>query len=377
MGPEAKLNCYSTWNQWITWLHKQPGYETATPESLLAFQEAATGRDRYVLLDLIEDHVSVKGGTRSSMIVRLSRLRNFFLKNRVEIPAAKDWIPKPTRETTKGRLNVAQVKEIILHSGLRDQAIFLTMFQGMMDLERFTQFNEKYAEKLVAHILERGVDEPFRIDFPNGRKRNTDMFYTFIHRDALVAWEVYFKRERGWPKPGEPCAIRHDKFIAPSKTNIRMIFTRTAQKLKIKEKTQSDRSHRTGIAPHEMRDVGRSLLQTAVKDGFDPTCAEFFLGHSVDVLGYNKFGSLHEPYVLENAKISSKYLNILSGSANTETSDEMKQLMQKNAELEAELKSTEERIRSDMTKQIQAATFEAYQSWVSKHRHQPLSSQEE
>jgi len=81
MGPEAKLNCYSTWNQWISWLHEQPGYENATPESLLALQEAAVGRDRYILLDLIEDHVSAKGGTRASMIVRLSRLRNFFLKN--------------------------------------------------------------------------------------------------------------------------------------------------------------------------------------------------------------------------------------------------------------------------------------------------------
>jgi len=85
MGPAAQLNCRSCWNTWIHWLHEQPGYETATPESLLAFQENAKGRERYVLLDLIEDHVQQKGGTYVSMVVRLSRLRNFFLHNRVEI----------------------------------------------------------------------------------------------------------------------------------------------------------------------------------------------------------------------------------------------------------------------------------------------------
>jgi len=163
------------------------------------------------------------------MIVRLSRLRNFWLRNRVEIPAAKDWAPKPTKEPTRGHLNVAQVKEIIIHSSLRDSAVFLTMFQAMMDLERFTQFNKSCAEDLVKHIREKGIDEPFRIDFPNGRKKNRDMYYTFIHHDALQAWKTYFERERSWPKTG-PIAVRRDKLKAPSKSSIEMIFSRTARK---------------------------------------------------------------------------------------------------------------------------------------------------
>jgi len=67
MGPDAQRNRQSWWNQWISWLHQQPGWETATPETLLKFQENATGRQRYVLLDLIQDHTQQKGGTYVSI----------------------------------------------------------------------------------------------------------------------------------------------------------------------------------------------------------------------------------------------------------------------------------------------------------------------
>ncbi|MGO9645479.1 MAG: hypothetical protein ACLPY5_12105 [Candidatus Bathyarchaeia archaeon] len=326
----------------MSWLHELPGWETATPESLLAFQEKARGRERYVLLDLIEDHTQQRGGTYMSMIVRLSRLRNFFLHNRVEIPPAKDWTPKPTKEPTRGHLTVSQVKEIIVHSGLRDAAIFLTMFQGLLDLERFSQFNAKYAGPLVKHLKESGVDEPFRIDFPTGRKKNRNLYYTFIHHDALEAWRQYFERVRGWPKPDEVLALQRNRMTAPSKTGIRTIFARTAQKLKIREPRQSDRTHRTGVAPHEaFRDVVRSLLQTARKDGFDPTCVEFWMGHSIDPYNYNKFAELEPEYVLENARIAAKYLNLITAGHDKE----LRTVAKKNEQLQGRVDELELAVR--------------------------------
>lgn len=44
----------------LCWLRKQNGWEKATPESLLSNQEKAVGRDRYVILDLIQKHVRVR-----------------------------------------------------------------------------------------------------------------------------------------------------------------------------------------------------------------------------------------------------------------------------------------------------------------------------
>jgi hypothetical protein len=252
------------------------------------------------------------------MKVKLAHLRSFFLANGIDnLPSSRGWNPEPTREETEGRLDVHDVREIILHARIRDQAIFLTMFQGLMDLERFYYFNTHYAEKLVQHLKSEKLDEPFRVDFHQGRKRNHRRFYTFIYRDALEAWKGYFDRIRGsWPSPGEALAMQAKRpDLALTKRGIPPLFNTVARQLKLKPERQKDKGFRTGVACHEaFRDVTRSLLQTAKKKSFDMTCAEFWMGHSIDPYNYNKFAELHPEYVLENGKIASEYLNILSGS---------------------------------------------------------------
>lgn len=283
------------------------------PSELLAFQEKAEGRAEYAVLDLMLDHVQEKGGTYSSMLVRLSNLRSFFLKNRVEIPVAKDWQPHPTKEPTRGQLTVEKVREIIQKANLRDQAIFLTMFQGLMDLERFTQFNLKYAGQLASHLQSKSLDEPFRIDYLKGRKRNKNPFNTFVYRDALQAWELYFNRVRGWPKQGEPIALQRLN-QAITKDAIYQAFNTVARQLRLKPARSKDMTTRTGVAPHEaFRDVVKTMLRTKAKaEGFDLDVGDYFMGHTVDPLQYDKFAELEPDYVVKHAKIAAKHLNIIS-----------------------------------------------------------------
>jgi hypothetical protein len=283
------------------------------PSELLTFQEKAKDRLRFAVVDLLEEHSQQKGGTEMSMIVRLTNLRQFWVKNRVDIPSTADWRPHPTREPAQGQLTDDKVKEIILRANLRNQAIFLTMFQGMMDLKRFCLFNLKYASKLTTHLQTQGIDEPFRIDFAGGRKRNRRPYHTYIYRDALHAWELYFNRASRWPNHGEPIALdARNKPI--SKGAISEAFNTIARSLHLKPKKGSDIGHRTGVAPHEaFRDVTRTLLQTAVmKDRFDPVCAELWMGHRVDPYNYMKIHEQKPEYVLANARIAAKYLNIIS-----------------------------------------------------------------
>lgn len=295
---------------WLAWLWRLPEWSGKLPSQLLEFQENAKGRERFRLVDLMTRRVQEKGGTYNGMLGHLSVLRSFFKHNRVELPGLGGWRPRPTKEPVQGRLNVAQVTEIITHANLRDTAIFLTMFQGLMDLERFTEFNRKYAAALVDHLRHRSVDEPFRIDFLGGRKGNHRRFYTYIYDDALKAWQNYFELQRGWPKEGEPIAlsIQH---TAPTKNAIRSSFDTITRRLRLRP--ELPKGQMTGVSPHEaFRDVVRSLLQTAKKKGFDPTCAEFWMGHRVDPYNYNKFTELEPDYVIENAKIAAEYLNIIS-----------------------------------------------------------------
>ena len=246
----GRLKRLGQFRQFLRYLWAQPGWMGRRSSELLTFQDEAKGRQRYLLLDFMVEHAQVKSGTTQSMVVRLSDLRGFWKHNRVELPDTGDWQPHPTREPSQGNLTIEEVHKIIQHANLRDAAVFLTMLQGLMDLKRFTQFNLKYAEKLVLHIREERFMEPFRIDFLNGRKKNKRPYYTFIYSDALHAWKEYFEKERGWPQPGEPIALIVRPNPRPiTRDAIAGSFNTIARKLKIKPPQQHDMGHRTGVAP--------------------------------------------------------------------------------------------------------------------------------
>jgi len=338
LHPETRSSYSSAFKDWLLWLWSFPRWSGKLPSELLEWQENAKGRDRFILVDLMTQRVQEKGGTYSSMTSRLSHIRSFFHHNRVELPGLGGWRPRPTKEPVQGRLTVPQVVEIITHANLRDMAIFLTMFQSLMDMERFVQFNKKYAAALVDHLKHKSLDEPFRINFPTGRKKNQRGFYTYIHHDALQAWINYFDRQRGWPKEHDPIAVTM-RSTAPSKTAIRATFTTIARKLRLRP--QYNKREKTGVSPHEaFRDVVRSLLQTAKKSGFDTTCAEYWMGHSVDPYNYNKFTELEPDYVMENAKIAAEYLNVITGrpeSAGEMTGEQLLQVIRNHPTLVQEL----------------------------------------
>lgn len=334
---ESTRSYRSDMRQFLEWLWQRPEWSGKMPSELLIFQEQAKGRDRFILVDFMMEFIQAKGGTYSSMITQFSHLRTFFIHNRVDLPGTGTWHPKPTREPVKGNLNLDQVREIILHADPRDQAIYLTMLQGFLDLERFSRFNRKCAGALVKHLRDKGLNEAFRIDSLSGRKRNRRAYYTFIYHDALAAWQFYFEKERGWPKEGEPIAVT-DEGKSPSKHTIRENFVRIALRLHIRMPPKV-KGERTGVAPHEaFRDVVRSHLQTARKKGFDTLCAEFWMGHRIDPYNYNKFTELELDYVLENAKIASEYLNILSGK---QESEKLASMAKENEELRGRVSKLE------------------------------------
>ena len=309
LNPESRPSCRSSFGNWLKWLWQKPEWTGKMPSLLLDLQENATGRERMRLPKLIIEHVQERGGTYKSMSNRASAVRSFFLHSSVDMPTAH-WIPRPTKEPVKGHLTFEQVRNIILHADPRNTAIFLTMLQGLMNLERFKRFNLKYAMPLAKHLREASLDEPFRIDF-HGRKTNPRPFYTFIHHDALVAWKNYLDQERGWPENDkEPLALT-DNGTPPDKPAIRAAFRTIAERLHYRPDTP--KGEMSGVAPHEaFRDVVRSHLRLAKAEGFDLTCAEFWMGHSIDPLNYEKFSDLEPEYMMRNAKIAAPYLNILT-----------------------------------------------------------------
>lgn len=336
LDEETRPAYRSHFRQWLLWLWAKPEWSGKMPSALLEFQENAVGRGRLILPRLMVQYVQGRGGTYKSMRCSVSHLRSLFIHNDVEVPQVH-WQPHPTTEPVKGNLTFEQVRNIILHAGPRNTAIFLTMLQGLMDLERFKWFNLKYALPLVKHLKEKGLDEPFRIDF-SARKRNPRSFYTFIYHDALKAWSDYFTNERGWPEREGEAAALTDNGTPPIKATIRAAFRTIAERLHYRPVTV--KGVKSGVGPHEgFRDVVRSHLRLAKRDGFDLTCAEYWMGHSIDPLNYEKFTDLEPEYMLENVKIAAKYLNIISQTVTDEQSaKEREELRHKVAHLELAVK---------------------------------------
>ena len=72
------------------------------------------------------------------------------------------------------------------------------------------------------------------------------------------------------------------------------------------------RGVRYGYNPNEIRDVARSVSRKATSSGFDIICAEFWMGHTIDPLGYDKLQKLEPEWSAEQYRLVEPYFNIIS-----------------------------------------------------------------
>ena len=296
--------------------------EFKTLDEMVQFQqEAQSIKDKYKIVNIAKNYVQKKGGKLSSMNTLYAHIRSFFFRNQ----ATLEKIPtdfRPTSDSVQSQLNEDVFKTLVKASDLKDQAILLTLFQSMMDESRFQIFNTQYAEKLVKQLQEKSVDEPFRIDFLRGRKKNRRPYHTFIGHDGLEAWRVYFERERGWPKPGEP--LVKNQFGKPVSSQA-LRRTHMYKLRRLGYVTEERHGHGVGgygFGLHNIRDLTRSVLEMVqgkrlnekdpIEEGFKTSCAEFWMGHTVDPLGYNQMQNLNPAWSLRQYRIAESRLNIIS-----------------------------------------------------------------
>jgi hypothetical protein len=283
-------------------------------DGAVEFQRGAEGQEEYRVVDLLVEHVQGKGGTYKGMMFRYQANRSLFLHSRAPLPSIRVNF-RPTRDTTVGKLTIEDVLVLVKGVGLREQAIYLSLLQGFLDRKRFFDYLNPHGFELGQHIQTRGVDESYRVNVLRGRKTNPMPFNTWLGRDALQAWQLYFDRERGYPKPGEAAAL--DQFGKPlTSTGLYSLHMYNLRKLKfVKGYSHGNSAARYGYNLHEFRDVARSEVERAVTVGFNTNSAEFWMGHmeEVDPLFYAKIWSKNQDYNLEQYQIAMKYLNIVSG----------------------------------------------------------------
>jgi hypothetical protein len=212
------------------------------------------------------------------------------------------------------------------------------MVMGGMGSGELVYWSDNGYESLVSQ-LDSGV-RVIRIDLP-GRKRGRGIrpFYTFIGSDAVKALKQYLEVR----KPGEG-PIFYNQFGGRVYENILTEYWRR-QLLSLGLRKAGEHY---GKNLHEVRDLFRSRWQ---KSGADGTSAEFFMGHVIDVNGYNKAFS-DVDYARSQYDIVEKWLNIVSNDPEKVPKAEVDRQMKAFEERQTRLEDNQRRINEEMMKRL-------------------------
>lgn len=289
----------------------------SSPDEMVKHAENCSSKELYQHLDWLEDYVKfskfMEGRTASHRNNIVKAVRSFYQENRVPLPKYTirydDGVPKGRPQEA---LALEEVEKIIWRMNDRDKAVFLTMLQGGIGpAELVGPFNHTGYEQIVKQIGELENWWPsglvgVRVDLV--RKKTGYKYYTFISNDALVAIKNWLKvRQTLYHAPlrkGEPLFITNRmEPINEYHLQKQMRINRAPW-----EPDESD-GVRSKFHPHELRDTFQSTCAVA---GVDKTVREFFLGHNIDQLGYDKSPWLYPDHFKFQYLKAARMLNIFS-----------------------------------------------------------------
>lgn len=287
----------------------------------------------------------------SSMKVFVGTVRGFFLANRAPLPSDKHRFHSD-KERVIGELTVEEFRRILLGCNRTYQPAFLVMFQSGSGVGELCYINEHHAGYVWDEV--RKGSRLIKLRMP-GRKQNRNVrpYYTFIGSDAIDALKNLF-HSRGWKREkylfvteyGEPVTEhslgnyfrRHAfragivKRFAPSCLDCGGETVKRVRQAKgvrsehyVCLQCPSNRaiseyglSHadcggiRYRVRTHELRDLFRTQCHYAqTYAGFDGSACQFFMGHSIDPLEYDKIMRDHA-YATSEYRKAMPFLNILS-----------------------------------------------------------------
>ncbi len=314
LGEGSRKTRTSHLTSYMSWLKENGGnFKDFTPDQLIEYQREADNGKRYELLDLAQRYVLQTKGTFNTKTSRYGSIRSFFVHNRAELPQDKFNIKagKGVSKPIQGTLTAGEIKNTILASNPVFRGIFTCMFQGALDQQMFTHWNDHGWPDLLKQLRE--TPETIKVELPGRKKnRNEKPYYTFIGRDGIDAIKNWIPHRVEYVKQGklptDSTLIFCNQFgNRITKSAIQQYWVRKLRRLGI----VTTRNERTGKGQHEMRDVWRSLWS---KSPANHVTAEYFMGHRIDPLNYDKSFRDVEFYREEYMK-ATPYLNIMTSGA--------------------------------------------------------------
>ena len=323
------------------------------PAKIVEWQSNALGRDRYRILGLAQEWINNQPLRYSTKKLRLSHIRSFFMHNMAELPFDRSFRFHSDVPPVLGKLSLEALKRIILNSNPMYRAIFLMMAQGLMGESELVYVSNHYCKEIVEHLTKN--DGEFMLVLP-GRKQNRNVknFCTVLStksdwadamRDYLkslpsVPSDVLFKNSKGNPLT-EWNIWRYFRWRAVE-SGVSKRTTPSCSKCKGETVRKRARYHdgsdkvlykcrecgnvdwacelgvnfghiRTGINPHEIRDLMRTRWESS---GANTKVAEFMMGHTVDANEYLSWMKYEKWKPIQEYRKALAWLNIVSGDPN-------------------------------------------------------------
>jgi len=321
LNPRTALNYGNYFLRYKDWFRAERRWSSA--KALLDdYGRLRTEKDRFKHVDVLKEYIRAKGTGSSDKRNTWYAVHSFYSFHRLPLPGVpRNEAARLFRSSEEDRrrslesapLRLEEAKRLILNSQQPYRAALALVFQGAMGLAEFTQFNTRGWKGVVDRLDEPG---PLKVDLFREKtsRERAERYYTFLGEDARrlvrewlsmrpksdvdALFVAYHKQRRMW--------------VPLDSVNVGAMVTRVAKKIGLIKPSEVDRYH---IHAHEFRDLFKSLCAL---NGVSPVASEFFLGHRIEKMGYDKSPEYDvEWFRREYRKIESQ-LNIISGSQNME-----------------------------------------------------------
>ena len=289
----------------------------ASAHEMIEKYESLDERGRYGHLDVLEEYVKSRGTGTNDRRNAWYAIRNFYDYHRLPLPRPSrsevSGIFRPS-QTDKKRaletptLKIEEVRSVVMHAPQSYKAAVMVMFQGAMGVSEFNQFNGEVWKEAVKQLAK---PEPLRINLFRSKTSRTSVksYYTFLGEDAKKLVAEWLKM-RPLENDDDYLFVTYNKNrkmrVPVTGRLVSNMIRKTARKTGLIGKNELGRYH---IHAHEFRDLFKSMCTLT---GVNRVASEFFLGHSIDKLGYDKSPQYDEEWFRkEYSKVEPK-LNILT-----------------------------------------------------------------
>jgi hypothetical protein len=273
---------------------------------------------RYKHLDAVKTYISSRHTGTFDKRGSWNAVRNFYLYHHCQLPRltraeAEKLFSISELDKKRGRelvpLQLQEVRQLILHAKMPYQAVFCIMLQAPMSVAEFRDFNRNQWQDVVKNL---GKPGPIQVNMIRSKtsRGKVQKYYVFLSQDSkdlLSAWL------RIRPKIDDPhCFLtyqKNDKKWVPVGDQIGATVTATARRAGLIGKGTDGAASRFHIHAHEVRDLFKSICSIR---GVREIASEWFMGHSIDRLGYDKSPWYSSDFFLREYKKVEPVLNVIS-----------------------------------------------------------------